>query len=60
MLGCDPSYDGEVDVATLTPDGKGRFFAPDGTVFEPFHHDNELEKDACMALSRRILFKIKH
>ena len=60
VLGCDPSYDGEVDVATLTPDGKGRFFAPDGTVFEPFHHDNELEKDACMALSRRILFKIKH
>ena len=33
--------------------------APDGTVFEPFHHDMQLEKEACMARNRRVLFKVK-
>lgn len=59
VLGCDPNYDGEVDVETLKPDGKGRFVAPDGTVFEPFHHDMQLEKEVCMARNRRVLFQVK-
>ena len=59
VLGCDPDFDGEVDTDALTPDGKGGFVAPDGTVFEPFHHDNLLEKEACMAKNRRVLFKVK-
>jgi DUF1680 family protein len=59
VLGCSPDFDSEVDVTALAPDGTGRFLYPDGTVFEPFHHDDLLEKDVCMALSRRILFRIK-
>lgn len=59
VLGCDPEFDGELDVNTLKPDGKGCFVSPDGTVFEPFHHDNLLEKEDCMAKNRRVLFKVK-